>query len=114
MACPAGSSCLIEIVLAAGACVVLALVMRQPLANTIAVPFFKTVLLNLGWFYLPFGVLVITGASNAVNLTDGLDGLAIGPAMIAAGSFAFIAYLVGNAVLRQLPAAAPRRRGPTS
>src|SRR5207247_5967246 len=45
-----------------------------------------------------FGVLVITGASNAVNLTDGLDGLAIGPAMIAAASFAIITYLVGNAV----------------
>jgi phospho-N-acetylmuramoyl-pentapeptide-transferase len=89
---------LIEIVLAAGACVVLAFVMRQPLANALAVPFFKNVLFNLGWFFVPFGALVITGASNAVNLTDGLDGLAIGPAMIAAASFAFIAYLVGSAV----------------
>ncbi len=88
----------IEIVIAAGACVALAFVMRSPLANSVAVPFFKNVLLNLGWFFLPFGVLVITGASNAVNLTDGLDGLAIGPSMIAAGCFAFIAYLVGNAV----------------
>jgi phospho-N-acetylmuramoyl-pentapeptide-transferase len=88
----------IEIVLAAAACVALAFVMRSPLANSVAVPFFKNVLLNLGWFFLPFGVLVITGASNAVNLTDGLDGLAIGPSMIAAGCFAFIAYLVGNAV----------------
>jgi phospho-N-acetylmuramoyl-pentapeptide-transferase len=89
---------LIEIVLAAGACVALAFVMRQPLANTLAVPFFKNVLFSLGWFFVPFGVLVVTGASNAVNLTDGLDGLAIGPAMIAAASFALIAYLVGNAV----------------
>ena len=77
-------------------------------------PFFKTVLLNLGWFFLPFGVLVITGASNAVNLTDGLDGLAIVPSMIAVGCFAFIAYLVGNADFRQLPAAAPRAAAPTS
>ena len=89
---------LIEMALAAAACVALAFIMRAPLANTLAVPFFKNVLLNLGWFFIPFGVLVITGASNAVNLTDGLDGLAIGPAMIAAGCFAFIAYLVGNAV----------------
>lgn len=89
---------LIEIAIAAVACLALALVMRAPLANSIAVPFFKNVLLNLGWLFVPFGVLVITGASNAVNLTDGLDGLAIGPSMIAAGCFAFIAYLVGNAV----------------
>jgi phospho-N-acetylmuramoyl-pentapeptide-transferase len=88
---------LMQILLAAAACIVLAYVMRQPLANTVAVPFLKNVLLNLGWFFVPFGVLVIAGASNAVNLTDGLDGLAIGPAMIAAGCFAFIAYVVGRA-----------------
>jgi phospho-N-acetylmuramoyl-pentapeptide-transferase len=68
-----------------------------PLANALAVPFFKNVLLALGWWFVPFSVLVIVGASNAVNLTDGLDGLAIVPAMIAAGCFALIAYLVGNA-----------------
>jgi phospho-N-acetylmuramoyl-pentapeptide-transferase len=84
--------------LAAVACMILAFVMRQPLANALAVPFFKNVLFDLSWFFVPFGVLVITGASNSVNLPDGLDGLAIGPAMIAAGSFAFITYLVGNAV----------------
>jgi phospho-N-acetylmuramoyl-pentapeptide-transferase len=95
---PGRTKLLIEIVLAAAACVVLALVMPQPLANTVAVPFFKNVLLSLGWFFVPFGVLVIAGASNAVNLTDGLDGLAIGPLMIAAGCFALIAYVVGNAV----------------
>jgi len=89
---------LIEIGVAAVACVALAFVMPQALANELAVPFFKNVLLNLGWFFVLFGILVITGASNAVNLTDGLDGLAIGPAMIAAFCFVFIAYLVGNAV----------------
>ncbi len=88
---------LIEVVLAAIACIALAFVMREPLADTIAVPFLKNVLIDLGWFFPVFGVLVITGASNAVNLTDGLDGLAIGPAMIAAGCFALIAYLVGRA-----------------
>jgi phospho-N-acetylmuramoyl-pentapeptide-transferase len=87
-----------ECVLAAVACLALAFVMPRALANTLAVPFFKDVLFNFGWFFVAFGVLVITGASNAVNLTDGLDGLAIGPAMIAAASYAIIAYLVGNAV----------------
>jgi len=87
---------LIEIAVAGAACIALAFVMPPPVANAVAIPFFKTVLLNLGWFFLPFGVLVIIGASNAVNLTDGLDGLAIGPSMIAAGCFALIAYLVGR------------------
>ncbi|MGE5270954.1 MAG: phospho-N-acetylmuramoyl-pentapeptide-transferase [Thiohalocapsa sp.] len=89
---------LIEIVLATAACLALTFILRQPFASSIAVPFFKNVLVNAGWFFLPFGVLVITGASNSVNLTDGLDGLAIGQAMIAAAAFALIAYLVGNAV----------------
>ena len=95
---PARIKLAIEIVVAAAACIALAFAMRAPMANTLAVPFFKNVLFDLGWFFLVFGVLVIAGASNAVNLTDGLDGLAIGPAMIAAAAFAFITYLVGNAV----------------
>src|SRR5215204_3340321 len=95
---PARVRLLIEILVAAAACIVLAYVMPPPMANAIAVPFLKDVLFNVGWFYVPFGVLVITGASNAVNLTDGLDGLAIGPAMIAAAAFAVIAYMVGNSV----------------
>ena len=64
----------------------------------LAVPFIKDLLFNLGWFFVPFAIVVMVGASNAVNLTDGLDGLAIGPVMIAAGCFALIAYLVGNSV----------------
>ena len=64
----------------------------------LAIPFFKGWLLTLGWLWVPFSVLVIVGASNAVNLTDGLDGLAIVPVMIAAASFGMIAYLTGNAV----------------
>ncbi|NNC36790.1 MAG: phospho-N-acetylmuramoyl-pentapeptide-transferase [Acidimicrobiales bacterium] len=64
----------------------------------LAIPFFKNLLINLGWFFIPFGCIVIVGASNAVNLTDGLDGLAIVPVMIAAASFSAIAYLVGNAI----------------
>ncbi len=87
----------LEILIAVAACVALATFIHQPFANQVAVPFFKNVLLDLGWFFVPFGVFVIVGASNAVNLTDGLDGLAIVPTMIAAGCFAFIAYMVGNA-----------------
>jgi phospho-N-acetylmuramoyl-pentapeptide-transferase len=89
---------LLEFGLAAVACIVLAFVMRQPLANTVAVPFFKNFLFDVGWFFVLFGMVVITGASNAVNLTDGLDGLAIVPAMIAAACFGFIAYVVGNVI----------------
>ncbi len=74
---------------------------RPPLDHGLAIPFLKHLLVDLGWFFLPFAVLVMVGASNAVNLTDGLDGLAIVPAMIAAGCFALIAYLAGNAVFAQ-------------
>jgi phospho-N-acetylmuramoyl-pentapeptide-transferase len=93
---PARVKLLLEIALAVAVCVVLSAVIRPPLANTVAVPFFKNALLDLGWFFLPFGAVVVVGASNAVNLTDGLDGLAIVPSMIAAGCFALIAYMVGN------------------
>ncbi len=71
---------------------------RAPLGTALAIPFLKSVLLPLGWFFVPFAALVVTGAANAVNLTDGLDGLAIVPAMIAASCFMLIAYLVGNVV----------------
>ncbi|WP_237155344.1 phospho-N-acetylmuramoyl-pentapeptide-transferase [Oryzibacter oryziterrae] len=68
------------------------------MATSMVLPFFKDFALNLGLFFIPFGAIVIVGAGNAVNLTDGLDGLAIVPVMIAAASFALIAYLVGNAL----------------
>ena len=66
------------------------------LASHLALPFFKDVLINLGWFYFIFVMMVMVGASNAVNLTDGLDGLAIVPIIITAGCFVLISYLVGN------------------
>jgi phospho-N-acetylmuramoyl-pentapeptide-transferase len=66
------------------------------LSTSVAFPIFKNLLLNLGWFYVAFGAFVIVGASNTVNITDGLDGLAIAPVMIAAAAFGLIAYLVGN------------------
>jgi phospho-N-acetylmuramoyl-pentapeptide-transferase len=68
------------------------------LYTSVAVPILKDFLINLGWFYLAFGAFVIVGAANAVNFTDGLDGLATVPVMIAAAAFGLIAYLVGNAV----------------
>lgn len=67
------------------------------LGTGLTFPFFKDALLQLGWFFLPFAALVMMGTSNAVNLTDGLDGLAIVPTMIAGACFLIIAYLVGNA-----------------
>ncbi|MCL4679101.1 MAG: phospho-N-acetylmuramoyl-pentapeptide-transferase [Alphaproteobacteria bacterium] len=66
------------------------------LATHVAPPFFKNVLFNLSWFFIPWSMLVMVGASNAVNLTDGLDGLAIVPIAIVAACFGLIAYLVGN------------------
>ncbi len=63
----------------------------------LAVPFFKDFTPNVGAFYIPLAVLVIVGTSNAVNLTDGLDGLAIGPVMIAAGTFLLLSYAAGHA-----------------
>ena len=71
---------------------------RGALATSLTVPVFKDVLIPLGYAFPFFGMLVMLGASNAVNLTDGLDGLAIVPTIICAGVFALIAYLVGNRV----------------
>ena len=88
----------LQAALGAGACVAVTFVAPPGLATALAVPFFKNVLIELSWFFVPFGILVIIGASNAVNLTDGLDGLAIVPSMIAAGCFALIAYLAGNLI----------------
>ncbi|HEY5071522.1 MAG TPA: phospho-N-acetylmuramoyl-pentapeptide-transferase [Caulobacteraceae bacterium] len=68
------------------------------LSTSLAFPIFKRALLDLSWFYVPFGAFIIVGASNAVNFTDGLDGLATVPVMIAAATFGLIAYLVGNFV----------------
>jgi len=66
------------------------------LAAHITLPFFKNVFLNLGFFYIFLVTLIIVASSNAVNLTDGLDGLAIGSIMLAAGAFAILSYIAGN------------------
>ena len=88
----------LEVAIGVGATLWIMQLTRDPLASTVAVPFLKDVLVDFGWFFVPFAVCVMVGTSNAVNLTDGLDGLAIVPIMIAAACFALIAYLVGNAV----------------
>ncbi len=68
----------------------------EGLTYQLALPVFKDVLINLSFFFIPFAMIVIVGAANAVNFTDGLDGLAIMPVMIAAGTFGIIAYAVGR------------------
>ncbi len=89
---------LIEGLIALAACYALTRLGRDPFSTSLVIPFFKDVVLHFGWLFVLFGAFIIVGAGNAVNLTDGLDGLAIVPVMIAATSFGMIAYLVGNAV----------------
>ncbi|HTG00299.1 MAG TPA: phospho-N-acetylmuramoyl-pentapeptide-transferase [Nitrospirota bacterium] len=72
---------------------------NDPATTHLSVPFLKNMIINLGWFYIPFVVVVIVGSSNAVNLTDGLDGLAIGLVGIAATANAFIVYLGGHRII---------------
>jgi phospho-N-acetylmuramoyl-pentapeptide-transferase len=88
----------LQAIVAAAATMWITQMLPVDLATTLAVPFFKTALIDLGNGFLIFAIVVMIGASNAVNLTDGLDGLAIGPVMIAAAVFALIAYLIGHAV----------------
>ncbi|NYZ15717.1 phospho-N-acetylmuramoyl-pentapeptide-transferase [Azospirillum sp. RWY-5-1] len=87
-----------QVGLGVAAAIAVVLVAQPTLATGLAVPFVKDFVIELGWFFVPVAAFVIVGASNAVNLTDGLDGLAIVPAMIAAGCFGLIAYLSGNAI----------------
>ena len=89
---------LVQTILAMGAAYASAYYTDTTLALGLTVPFFKDVIINLSWFFYPWAALVIVGSSNAVNLTDGLDGLAIVPVMICSVCFTIIAYLVGNHV----------------
>ena len=90
-----------ETLIAVAACTALAQLGRGPIATSLVFPFFKELVFNLGWAFVLLGAFVIVGAGNAVNLTDGLDGLAIVPVMIAAASFGLISYLAGNAVFAE-------------
>jgi len=91
----------IEFVIAAIAAWVIMHFGQEPFSSSLTFPFIKDLIINLGWFFVPFAAFVVVGAGNAVNLTDGLDGLAIVPIMIAAASFGMIAYLSGNAVFAE-------------
>ncbi|OGT49370.1 MAG: phospho-N-acetylmuramoyl-pentapeptide-transferase [Gammaproteobacteria bacterium RIFCSPHIGHO2_12_FULL_41_15] len=71
---------------------------HTPAETQLFLPFFKNVSINLGLFFIPWAVLVIVGSSNAVNLTDGLDGLAIMPVVLVASAFALLSYLAGNSI----------------
>jgi phospho-N-acetylmuramoyl-pentapeptide-transferase len=84
------------LVIAALASIAAMFIHPASLSGQLALPLFKDVLLNLGWFFVPFAMFVIVGAANSVNLTDGLDGLAIMPVMIAASTLGVIAYAVGR------------------
>ena len=95
---PGRMKLLFQTLIAGGAVAWFIAVTPAPLDTGLAIPFFKDVLIGLGLFLIPFGIVVIVGASNAVNLTDGLDGLAIVPVMIAAACFGFISYLAGNVI----------------
>ena len=74
---------------------------ESDLKNNLYFPFFKNLVINLGWFFIPFYLFVIVGSSNAVNLTDGLDGLATVPVILVAGCFAFISYVSGNIIFAE-------------
>lgn len=92
---------LAQLIISFSAAVTIMNTTAAPLGDGLAVPFFKDLLIDLGLFFIPFAMFVMTGASNSVNLTDGLDGLAIVPVMIAAAVFALIAYLAGNSVFSE-------------
>ncbi len=91
----------IQIILAIFGIMILTFFVEYEEFKNLYFPFFKNLILNLGWFFVPFSVFVIVGSSNAVNLTDGLDGLATVPVILVAGCFAFISYVSGNIVFSE-------------
>ena len=89
---------LMELLVSFGAVYIVMGATAPEISSQLALPFVKDFMVDLGWFMIPFAMFVLVGASNSVNLTDGLDGLAIMPVIIASGTFAIIAYVVGNTV----------------
>ena len=92
---------IIQIIIAVLGILILTYFTDHPDLKNLHFPFFKNLLINLGWFFIPFSVFIIVGSSNAVNLTDGLDGLATVPVILVAGCFAFISYVTGNIVFSE-------------
>ncbi len=102
----------LQILVALAVGVVLIVLANNNLYNTrLIFPFFKQLIPDLGWFYVPFAAFVLVGASNAVNLTDGLDGLAISTFAIAAAAFTALSYVTGHAVFAVVSAARALRSG---
>ena len=92
---------LIQIIISLISLIILYKFIGSELTNNLYFPFFKNLVINLGWFFIPFYIFVIVGSSNAVNLTDGLDGLATVPVILVAGCFAFISYVSGNIIFAE-------------
>ncbi len=92
---------IMQIFLALFGLVILTYIVEYEEFRNLYFPFFKNLIINLGWFFIPFSIFVIVGSSNAVNLTDGLDGLATVPVILVAGCFAFISYVTGNIVFSE-------------
>ena len=90
-----------QIILALISIFILINFINSPEIKNLYIPFFKNLIINLGWFFIPFYIFIIVGSSNAVNLTDGLDGLATVPVMLVAACFAFISYVSGNIVFSE-------------
>ena len=92
---------IIQIIIGLISLIILYKFIDSELTNNLYFPFFKNLVINLGWFFIPFYLFVIVGSSNAVNLTDGLDGLATVPVILVAGCFAFISYVSGNIIFSE-------------
>jgi phospho-N-acetylmuramoyl-pentapeptide-transferase len=92
---------IVEAVIAVLACTAMMHLGRGAISTSLVFPFFKDLVINLGWAFVILGAFVVVASGNAVNLTDGLDGLAIVPVMIAAATFGLISYLAGNAVFAE-------------
>ena len=92
---------IIQIILSLISLIILYKFIDSDLTQNLYLPFFKNIVINLGWFFIPFYLFVIVGSSNAVNLTDGLDGLATVPVILVAGCFAFISYVSGNIIFAE-------------
>jgi len=90
-----------QIILALIGIVILTFFSDTPELKNLYFPFLKNLVINLGWFFVPFYIFIIVGSSNAVNLTDGLDGLATVPIILVAACFAFISYVTGNIVFSE-------------
>ena len=90
-----------QIILALIGILILTYLAKPDDLTNLYIPFFKNIIINLGWFFVPFYLFVIVGSSNAVNLTDGLDGLATVPVILVAACFAFISYVTGNIVFAE-------------